>query len=384
MVKNATSGLKYVITYHRLTGNTYFNSNFGTHNKSRFKIFFMFVSLLCFINIIYSMFASVKYYHQFNISKHQYMTSNKTQLIFNLYEIQSKFYSLLALFEFIILLMRGKHILDFLQNQDFITIDSKTERRIGFKILLFQILIPISTTASFLIINFFKNGFKNTLDYHFYSMMFFLDNIHIALISLMAYQSFCVTENIRELTENFSSLTNFQHIFTEILEIQKSMKIFDHFFNDYTMYSLFIHSFICVSNFCTLYFEPMGKLEIAVGSILQSALIIISLCIMADRIPRSFTKFINKFEELELEHFKTNKMYTDYNMIYINRLYSIREELCFTAFNLYKINTKNFYFNFITNYEFQYYINPNVCNIIFIEIRLFNFEKKSYLLTIFQ
>ena len=152
MATNPISGLKYVITYHRFTGNTYFNTKFGHKSNIVFKVVLTIVSMVYLLTIIHTMYSNAKFYFKYfkmNTSKNQINENKKSFLIFILLLIGTIGYSLQTLFEFIILLMRGKHILEFFQNQDFITIDSKTERRIGLKILLFQILLPIITTLTY-------------------------------------------------------------------------------------------------------------------------------------------------------------------------------------------------------------------------------------------
>ena len=140
MSSNPTSGLKYLILYHRITGNTYFNSKYDNSKSLLVKIILILASLLNLSIIMYSSFVNINFFYKSEKNKDMSSSSKtkKSGLFFVLFLIQLIGYSIITLFVFLILLIRGKHILNFLQNQDFILIDSKTERRIALKIILIQ------------------------------------------------------------------------------------------------------------------------------------------------------------------------------------------------------------------------------------------------------
>ena len=160
----------------------------------------------------------------------------------------------------------------------------------------------------------------------------------------MAYNSCCVSEAFRQITEEFSSLRQIRQIFNRILRLQKSIKDFDNFFNDLNLIILIINSYICVVCICFIYFEPIGTIKTSLSILVEAFLHVLAICLVSNRIQNRYRLLLNKFEDLELKNmnmaisFVHNEPVLNYSLI--NRLYAMKDELSFTAYNSYQINFK--------------------------------------------
>ena len=89
------------------------------------------------------------------------------------------------------------------------------------------------------------------------------------------------------------------------------------------------------------YHDKGRKLDYEVGGVILSVFVIFLICLYSNEIPESYGKFLGKFEDLELRNCDYHgKLNIDYGIV--NRMYSMGDEMCLTAFDLYKINSKTF------------------------------------------
>jgi len=219
--------------------------------------------------------------------------------------------------------------------------DSNIERKIGIIIIIIQFILSVSIESIYLIVSWIKFHQFNFINILIaFLIPSLIINIQFTFLSLIAYQSCCVAVKLKEITDNFSTLNEFNRKFHEILNIHELVQKFDSFIYDQNMILLIVNTVNCISYSCLLYIEFNNSLEIAFGGFCESISIILILCLISDTIPRAFNKFIMKFELLEREYSDCNRNVCNnyYSIDYslINRMYYMRDELCFTAFNLYK------------------------------------------------
>ena len=125
-------GLKYLVIYHRITGSTYFNY---CKNNILIKLILIIYSIINLTNIIILFYGTLSSFKSYKLKN-----SKKLQLIYLLYTSGSIGYLAQVILIYLFLIFRGKKILDFLQNQDFIKTNPKFERRIGLKMIFIQFL----------------------------------------------------------------------------------------------------------------------------------------------------------------------------------------------------------------------------------------------------
>jgi hypothetical protein len=77
---------------------------------------------------------------------------------------------------------------------------------------------------------------------------------------------------------------------------------------------------------------------ISISSIVESLTLLISTCLVCDIIPKSFKKFCDKLEESLSEKVCTNQMYYIYRQTLLTKINAIKQDIGFTAFDLFKVN----------------------------------------------
>ena len=213
MVDQSKTGLKRLVYFHRHTGNTYMTWNFGQKQNIKIKV------LLIVANI--GLLLTCIYFSWFNLSENFAAVSVKSDQIKNDHDKNSKFRLLKILHIisitgyigstiicFILNLVEGREIVKFLYDQD-IEIGATTEKHIVTKILILQFGFIIIDNVFYALIIFFQNG----PDQYSYSKLFvnyiiFMlnKNIHLILLSLLAYQFYVIEEKFREMTLTFKNL----------------------------------------------------------------------------------------------------------------------------------------------------------------------------------
>ena len=145
------------------------------------------------------------------------------------------------------------------------------------------------------------------------------------------------------MTDTFTTLKQFTVVFEDVLQIQRTMKMFDKFRNQFIVIS-FVFISICTIAFANfLYFEALRVLELSIGGIAECLSLLFIICYFSNNPNHNYNKLLDKIEELELKNTKASfehKVFIDFSIV--NRMYCIRKSLCFTAFGLYKITMKTF------------------------------------------
>ena len=113
------------------------------------------------------------------------------------------------------------------------------------------------------------------------------------------------------------------------------MKSFDQMFNDYTFVLCVTNTFRFIVCVCALYFEVNTYVATKIRIGTESLMMILLVCQASGLLNRQYSKLLRKLERLELCE-PINRI--DHTII--NRLYYIKDDLCFTAWDLYKINAK--------------------------------------------
>jgi len=343
--KYPLTGLKYLILFHRINGISYLNLNFGNNLPLVKKFILILLNILLFITITSQTYTLIMRLLLLNRKHSQMNGLNKSQLIFILYNIGFVGYLLLTFYAYFLLIIRGTKIVTFLQKQEYVRIEARIERRIGIIVLILQFVLAAIVELIFYIDRLSDITYLYTYFPWEYFKSFTTFNTQLLVFSLMAYQSCCVCVRLREITEKFTNLKELENNFCEILKIQDFIQIFDDFISHYSMFSIIVCTLTCISSFVLYYLDTNRSLILNLGDIIEALIILIILCLFSDIIPKYYDKFLIKLRKLETEYMINRNVCNNYYSIdysLINRMYYMRDELCFTAFNLYKINTKTF------------------------------------------
>ena len=161
-----TTGLKYIVFYDRLVGNTYFNWNFG-QKLSKLKrcllfvwslIFMSLVSIHCFFGLKDAFFPSGNgfEFQKMVLDLNRSMSNLPLYLFFVGYighTIQSV---IIAIF----LQLKGPRILDLLNGRQDIKFDMKYEKKIGLILVLTKFLLTLLSNLliAFFMLNYYDPG----------------------------------------------------------------------------------------------------------------------------------------------------------------------------------------------------------------------------------
>ena len=165
----------------------------------------------------------------------------------------------------------------------------------------------------------------------------------MCMIALMIYQSYSIEAELRYMTKNFTSLKQLNAIYDEVLQIQRTMIKFNKFINQFIAMSITFDSICTITYVNLLYFETMPKLDFSIGGMSEGLSFLFIICYFSNKPNHNYNKLLDKFGKLELKNTKAgsmDKVVIDFSIV--NRMYCIRDDFCFTAFSLYKIDIKTF------------------------------------------
>ena len=170
--------------------------------------------------------------------------------------------------------------------------------------------------------------------------MIIISSNYVCLISIMAYFCYVTQQRLADLQNNFTSLQLLPNIFKELLVIQRNVKIFVQFYNKYLFLIIILYSFQCVSSLTILYFDRFKTMFGPISAVFESLSLIFIYCYLSDKVDKAYLTIINKYEQLQSK--MSDSQLDQFNHCLVSRLYSLRDDMCFTAFNLYPINMKTF------------------------------------------
>jgi hypothetical protein len=84
--------------------------------------------------------------------------------------------------------------------------------------------------------------------------------------------------------------------------------------------------------------DPKNNLLPNITLILESLTLLISTCLTCDIIPKSFKKFCYKLKESLSQKVCTNQMDYIYQQTLLTKINSIKQDIGFTTFDLFKVN----------------------------------------------
>ena len=347
MVEQRKTGLKRLVNFHRLTGNTYMTWNFGQKQNIKIKAILIVANICLFLSCIYfTWFYLAEYFTavsvKFDQIRNYHDKNSKFRLLKILHIISITGYISSTIICFILNLIEGREIVKCLYDQD-IEIDATTEKRIVTKILILQFGFIIIDNLSYALIMFFQNGpDHNSYCKLFVNYIIFMlnKNIHLILLSLLAYQCYVIEEKFHEMTLNFKNLIQFKKLSAQVFKITNLVKQCNTHFNFYLLVTVTYYFVSSINNFTTLYHDRKLTILIDIPWVIEIFLMMFFLCFVSGKIENGYQNFLNKYELLHERHMNINNVDVNYSLI--NRLYCMKEDLCFTAFDLFKINSKTF------------------------------------------
>jgi hypothetical protein len=343
--KKSFTGLKYIVYINRICSVTYFGVQFNKvkGNKSNVKKI-----LLISWSLLFMAISVYNCYHKLNRSiktmVKEWSSYSSKSLVLNLVmAFGSIGYHIQSLVIQILLLLRGNKIINLINSQNLEYIEERNERRIGIFIALAQFLISITLEILIeTIIGIFYTP-KNEInikecitDSVLYVLIF---SSQLSITTLIAYQSLIVSQQLENISKIFlktNILIIYQFINKTNALIHELDELVSHF-NSITIFYTIIISIQCAS---ILGIDPKKFLSFSLPFITESLILLITLCLSCDIIPKNFEKFCYKLEKHVSENSKENDILVQMNQnILLMKINTIKHEIGFTASNLFKINT---------------------------------------------
>ena len=332
------SGLRYLVIFHRLTCNSFVGWNFGKKLTTKTKLILIFTNIIlfficgCFNYVNYDLMRRIM-----NMKNHITDSHSKSQLLFILLVTTFLYFPIQMTFIFFVNLFTGKSILTFLWKQN-IKIDPKVERMIGIKLITVQFIscLIIELPFSFL----FKSHETSYLTFfRDYFLFIIVQNVSLILLSLMAYQSYVIEQKFTEITDSFTTLIQLKMVCNQVFTIAKSVKRYDKFFNIFLFMTMLLNTIHCICSSTIIYFDRGRQMPFTIPTFMESLFRIYMMCFISAKLGKGYERLLDKFETLE----ESNQYgYVKVSHSLVMRLYGMRDQLCYTAFNIYPINMKTF------------------------------------------
>ena len=339
------SGLRLIVKFDRLFGNTYFGWNFG-QKLSKLKRFSLIVWNLLFL-LLAAFHCSNSLVNTFWPSKSQFVSPTTKAILtkssfipFILICMGYVVYSIKSVIVGIFLFIRGQRILDVINENEIIRVSPRYEKKTALiivltRLFLITIVVLIPTLYAF---GYFVNDLTPFTIARFilFVLIYLLTaNADTIILVFILYKSIIISKQFKIISK-FKDLK----IIVEIIgKIQASIQRFDSLISFYNLILLTTWLIICISNACMLAIMPEQNPANSLGHLFGSIMVISGLCIICNIIPKSFSKLLTELKNRS-EEFNENKSDFEqlFNQIRINRLNEMKDEMCFTAFNLFKLN----------------------------------------------
>ena len=330
-----------LVYFQRITGQSYRFWNFGQRMDLSLKLVLIFLNSILFIATISDFYFAFEDLQNMSKTKN-FFSSHKSIMPYIMQISVYICYVIINVYAFLLIQFRGKTILEFLYDID-INIDK--ERKIGIKAIVLQITVTFLLSLLYFLCYLKEIYFQNNILINFghFLIIIILFSNYLSLLSLMAYFSYVIQERLTDLQNEFISLQQLPNIFKQLFVIQSYVKKFDQYYNKFLFIIIIIYSFECIDNLTILYFDRYKTMFCPIPTIFESLLSIFIFCYLSDKIYKSYLSIINEYEQLQLKMLDTQLVQFNHShQIHFIRLYLLRDDMCFTAFNLYPLNMKTF------------------------------------------
>ena len=330
-----------LVYFQRITGQSYQLWNFNQRMGLSLKLVLIFLNSILFAATLFFFYIFFQDVQEINKNREFSFPSHKSLMSYIMQISLYTCYAIINVYVFLLMFFKGKAILVFLYDMD-INIDSKIEEKIAIKAIILQVSLTLTVTLSFSLSLIIFYGIQNKILKNLINLMvdIITSNNLLCLLSIMAYFCYIIQKKLAVLQNKFTSLNQLPAMFKNLLIIQNYVRNFDAFYNKYLFCVIVLWSFECISSLTTLYFDRFQTMVWPIEGIMESLLLIFLFCYLSNIMYQGYMNIINRFEHLQLSIHENNLGH--FNHCLVIRLYSLRDDMCFTAFNLYPINMKTF------------------------------------------
>ena len=314
--------------------------NFGETMGPLLKLVLFVLNTCLFGNTLFTSYLNFEDARQMSMNQ-QYFVTHKSLRPFILQISIYISYAIVNLYIFAFVQCRAKSILVFLYDMD-IDIDSDIEKRIAIKSIFIQVTVTLIVSLLFFLCSTIFYGVKDKILYNCALLLdlILIQNYFFILISMMAYFCYTIQQKIKDLEMEFISNSKLSKIFKQLLIIQTNVKKIRQLYNQFLFIYFILLSFECLGSLTILYFDRLKTMPWPIAGIFSSLTQLFTCFYLSDRIDKSYVTLIDKYEQLQL--LISERQLEQLNHCMVRRLYSMRDDMCFTAINLYRINMKTF------------------------------------------
>ena len=339
------SGLKLIVTYNRIIGNTFFGWTDDQENKHKWKpilLKFWNVILLIILTLplLFIGFGCVNMAERDGLPNNitnQENLSDKFNLPNFLYMVSGINYSVQSLVLALYLALIGPKLMSVLAEEKTydLDIDEGSEYRTAKSIIIIQVCIIMIPMTMNLLTEFI---FRTTSP-----IMIIISLIHFPSMSmltnflvLIAYKSFTVKHEFKKFQERKVSLVETYNV---LCNIERSICKMDQYVSIYILWDLLFNSLFCVSAICHLALN-LGTNIRFMETIMTFNFGFINfslLCYLCNVIPANLTNLISK-----VEHDLSTNSYDSESRQILIQMREMNTRIGFTGFGFFRVNSNTF------------------------------------------
>ena len=140
--RNDRSGLKMLVYFQRITGQSYRFWNFGNPMDLLLKLVLIFLNIFLFVATLFYSYTTIQDAMNMKKNNESFFSSHQSLIIYIMSISVNSFFSIMNVYVFFLIQFRGKTILVFLHEID-INIESEIEMKIGIKAIILQVTVTL-------------------------------------------------------------------------------------------------------------------------------------------------------------------------------------------------------------------------------------------------
>ena len=339
-------GLKLLLNYNRLTGNTFFGWYENGESRSKriaLKIWNMclliVLSVSCYIFIEMSFSVSGTNDKQSNVTLSSEHTS-QFDLLQLLFATSTTIFTFKAVLIALYLTIFGGQLMTLLSEDNGIKELMSKEYRTAKWIVICQVSYALLIAT----LNFAKD--VNTHKPHTLIAMFIQLTIststQVTILSLIGYKSLTVRQHFDEIVESNSG-KNLIAIYGLVIRMDKSVKLMDKYVSIFILLFLLFNQIFCVSSLCHMALNSQLKIIEGLLSISYGFVNISVLCLVCNIIPSSLISLVDKLDiHLNDLNGHSNEWNDIKNRQILMQMRQMSDRIGFTAFGLFRVNSNTF------------------------------------------
>ena len=337
-------GLKLLLNYNRLTGNTFFG--WTDHGESKTKrivlkiwnlCLLIILGVSCFIWIQLSISISGLKEKQENVT----LTSEHTSqfnLLQYLFASSAIIFTFQALLIAIYLTIFGRRLMTLLSEDYGIKALISKEYRTAKWIVIWQLSYALLIASFSSVIDSRHNTYKPYTAMAMYITYAISTSTQVTILSLIGYKSLTVKQHFDEIVQSNSG-KNLVAIYGLVIRVVKSVKLMDKYVSIFILLFLLFNHIFCVSSLCHMALNSQFKFFEGLITFFYGLVNISVLCLVGDIIPSSLDSLVDRLDiHLNDLNGHSNEWNDIKNRQILMQMRQMSDRIGFTAFGLFRVN----------------------------------------------